>query len=401
MIGNPDAPARAGHVPALDVFRGLAALLMVVNHLGFWVLTPAAATHGASGALVFLGSFAPVLFFFAVGFGAGLAPSAGPLHARLDKALLLIAADQLMFWAGGVPAGLDFFGFIALSMLVVWAVQRSARPVVFAVVLICLVFLGRYALTGPLPGEMESSPVARWLLGRPVKHVSYPAAPWLIFPLLGFLLALGWRRTHSRPGTRAWAAVAAGAATCMLAALVLAYRGAPFFRWGMVSAGFFVLAVGVAMTSVLAAVAAHRYAPRLASMLSLSGVASFAVVPIHHALIHTGVLPRDTTSVLGFIVLAAAAVAAAFALSHAFERGLKRFWPSRPGARPLVFAALAVGVLAATTFLLGARGAVDAGNLTAAAAQLVLVAFFAWRVGPLSSWMPSRRRKAAVAARSG
>lgn len=401
MTRFPAAPARDGHVPALDVFRGLAALLMVVNHVGVSVLTPEAATHGWAGALVFLGSFAPVLFFFAVGFGAGLAPAPGPFLPRLDKALLLVLADQLMFWAGGVPAGLDFFGFIALSMLVVWAVQRSTHPVAIAVALVGATFVARYAFTGPLPGDLESSLVVRWLLGRSVLHVSYPAAPWLIFPLLGFLLAFGWRRVHGRPGALAWGALAAAAAACLLAALALALRDAPFFRWGVVSGGFFILAVGVALASALAAFGAHRYAPRAASLLALSGVASFAVVPIHHALIHSGLLPRETTSALGFGIMAAAASAAAFVLSRAFEAALQRFWPQRPGPGQVALWALGAGALAACAFVLGARGQQDAGNLLAAAAQLVLVAFFAWRVSPLGSLLPLRRRKGAVAARSG
>lgn len=401
MIRTPPAPARDGHVPALDVFRGLAALLMVVNHVGFWTLSPTAAAQGVTGSLVFLGSFAPVLFFFAVGFGAGLSSGPGPLQARLDKALLLLAADQLMFWAGGVAAGLDFFGFIALSMLVVWAVQRSAHPVGLALALIAAAFLARYAITGPLPAGLDNSLLARWLLGRSVLHVSYPAAPWLVFPLLGFLLALGWRRLHGHPGARVWAALAAAAGACLLVALAFALRGAPFFRWGVVSAGFFILAVGLALACALVAAGLQHRFPRAASLLALGGVASFAVVPLHHALIHSGALPRGLVSPAAFVMLATTCVVVAFAASRGFAAALRRFWPRPPGAIGLVLAALGTCVLAAAAYVLGARGAPNVGNLAAAAAQLGLVAFFAWRVGLLGQLRTFRARKEAVAARSG
>ena len=72
-MASTASPTAADRVAELDLLRGFAALLMVFNHVGYAALSPQAAQHGASGAIVFLGSVAPVLFFFATGFGGGLA----------------------------------------------------------------------------------------------------------------------------------------------------------------------------------------------------------------------------------------------------------------------------------------------------------------------------------------
>src|SRR3954451_2939317 len=112
---QPDTSSR---VPALDLFRAAAAALMVLNHAGFALMGRDAAVQGASGLVVFLGSFAPVLFFFATGWGAGLRDrrSTKPLGDVLDKALLLALADQFLHWRIGRPLGLDFFAFIGVSL---------------------------------------------------------------------------------------------------------------------------------------------------------------------------------------------------------------------------------------------------------------------------------------------
>ena len=105
--------------PELDVLRGMAAVLMIVNHAGYRLLSPQDALNSWVSPGVFLGSFAPAVFFFATGFGIGLSRSVLP--ARLDwtglawKAALLTVADQFFYWSKGVRLGLDFFSFIAIA----------------------------------------------------------------------------------------------------------------------------------------------------------------------------------------------------------------------------------------------------------------------------------------------
>ena len=54
-------------IPELDTFRGVAAILMVINHAGFKLLEPDAALSGLSGGFVFSGAFGNV----AIKMGAG------------------------------------------------------------------------------------------------------------------------------------------------------------------------------------------------------------------------------------------------------------------------------------------------------------------------------------------
>lgn len=63
------------HWIELDVMRGLAALLMVVNHLEYKTLAQPLIKNSLVGNLVFVGSFAPVLFFFVTGVGYGIQSS--------------------------------------------------------------------------------------------------------------------------------------------------------------------------------------------------------------------------------------------------------------------------------------------------------------------------------------
>ena len=130
----PDTGSARAFLPELDTLRGPAAALMIANHAGVRVLAPAHASAGRSGALVFLGSFAPVVFFFATGFGIAVssrrAERAGAAWwSVLWKAALLVVADQFFFWRAGHAFGLDFFGFIALATVLVMAIAGLRRAV--------------------------------------------------------------------------------------------------------------------------------------------------------------------------------------------------------------------------------------------------------------------------------
>src|SRR5574338_814206 len=99
--------------PELDVLRGLAALLMIVNHAGYKILAPNLIEDGTfAGNLLFICSFAPVLFFFVTGVGYGIQSiqkkKVGHWHVILNKMFILVLADLLMHWSEGRWLGLDF-----------------------------------------------------------------------------------------------------------------------------------------------------------------------------------------------------------------------------------------------------------------------------------------------------
>jgi uncharacterized membrane protein len=127
-MASAASPSAADRVAELDLLRGTAASLMVFNHVGYAALNRTAAQEGVSGAIVFLGSMAPVLFFFAT----GPAARAGSWRSLADKVLLLMLADQFLGWTLGRPLGLYFFGFIAVSMVAARLVLATPRPVAVA-----------------------------------------------------------------------------------------------------------------------------------------------------------------------------------------------------------------------------------------------------------------------------
>jgi hypothetical protein len=343
---------------ALDVFRGLAAWLMVVNHAGFAWLSPEAATSGWAGGLVFLGGFAPVLFFFATGAGMGLSTGRlrrpGGLQDLLWKAGLLVVADQLLFLRHGQAWGLDFFGFIALSMVVVSLVDATRHPVRNALLLASLLLVARYGLVPLLKHGLPDQAWVHFLLGsQVVPNVSYPLAPWLTFPLVAYGLArLGWFPSVAAVATsasnkRTMVIVLLGA-SLVLASLVLFMRGGTFYRWGSMNAAFFMLAVGVIAWFVVFAETLDARGSRLANAVSLRGVAAFLVVPVHYAMIQgvAGLWPAPWSTGL-FLVAVVVAVVLSFAVSRWLAQGIAT-WPQQ-ALLPLL--ALLVVALALTVWL--------------------------------------------------
>jgi hypothetical protein len=256
---------------------------MVVNHAGFAWLGGNAAHEGWTGLLVFLGSLAPVFFFFATGAGAGLKPPGQPTHWRalLEKAAWLLLADQFLLWSHGLHWGMDFFGFIALSMLAVaWVADRSS-PRAWAICLSVLLLGIRYANRDAVAALTAPYGVLVWLTGVSGQPGwSYPLSPWLVAPLAGFVAARSLPQASPRAKQAATLACATGGG--LLTAWLYAH-GASFFRWGSVSAGFLLVSV---TSLVLAWWTCHRLAsiaPGLAKALSLRGAAALLVVPLHYA----------------------------------------------------------------------------------------------------------------------
>ena len=160
----------------LDLFRGCAAVLMVLNHAGFRWLAPEDAVGGTTGAIVFAGSAAPALFFFATGVGMGLARKVtADWSSLLRKVLLLFIADAFLNWAVHRWLGLDFFGFCAISMMAVALVDAAPRPRVVASIGIGVVLLLRYADASQVERLVVDQPWLGFVTGvAGVADVSYP-----------------------------------------------------------------------------------------------------------------------------------------------------------------------------------------------------------------------------------
>ena len=73
-----------------------------------------------------------------------------------------------------------------------------------------------------------------------------------------------------------------------LAGLFLAQRGASFFRWGTVGIGFYVVSFAIILGGIAISLALFTTSKlaNLQEALSLKGIASLAVVPIHYILIY-------------------------------------------------------------------------------------------------------------------
>jgi hypothetical protein len=329
VIPAPAASRAYAGSLALDVFRGLAAVLMVLNHAGFAWLDAAATGHGVSGLLVFTGSLAPVLFFLATGSAIGLAgggrASPGDWTSLAWKAALLLVADQLAILARSQQPGLDFFGFIALAMVVVTVVDRQRQPVRLACVLATMLLVMRLGVGPMLPPEVQRSPWGSFIFGafgRP--NVGYPLAPWMVFPLLGYALARAGLFPSDLPGQlsdesgrrrRAW--MAAVSVALLVATAGLAAMGKSFFRWGVMNAPFLVLSLGsVLFAAMLCSFAAARW-PQLFRHLALRGPAAYLVVPMHYGLIHvTKILLPAPWSPLAYVAGALCLVVLSIGLSR-------------------------------------------------------------------------------------
>lgn len=391
-----DRPRRAGGEntdippwPELDVLRGLAAIAMVGNHAVASWIAPTVERTWLAEALFLVGGFAPILFFFATGFGSGLQSlRSGRGEHRYGfarKLAILTLADQFMFWRWGKdPAfGIDFLTFIAISTAAVEPLRRMRRATLVALAAAALVLLGRFGLAPLLSGDPSSDPGVLWLLragGRlATPGVAYPPLPWLAVPLVGFALGRELGAQRGRITARPVRAISIAASVALLGAsacLALEARGFDVNRYGVMSAGYLPLvfaAVG-AFAAVAFAIARH---PALARAVELRGVASLAVVPLHFALLYE--LAPALRPAPGDLALATAVALSALAcvgVSKAFARGLELALARTSHASRAVgtgFLAAWV-VFAIAVMLVPIETSSHARNQIAAGAQLALCA---------------------------
>lgn len=382
------------HWTELDVLRGLAALMMILNHLGYKILAPNLANSGLAGSLLFISSFAPVIFFFVTGVGYGIQSSrkkkSSPWYGILNKFLILVLADLLMHWSEGRWLGLDFLGFIALSSLVLEFIRRTNYPVTYCLVGFVLISLMRYVL-GPVIhshgyDKLAWGVVLNWILGSQVTPgVSYPLSPWIAYPFAGYIIGVAAMHYRGIIETHRWRVVSGllvlGGLPAIASLLFLKREGA-FFRWGMVGIGFYVVSFAVILIS-LAGVLAMCGNPRLKvcqDALSLKGIASLAVVPVHYFLIYLVVLAGVTgVDLFRYSLIAIAVLAGSFFLARAVEN-LSQLIRQVKTQKVVWFGLVALFVLAAILTLFYSQQSTSLALFPRTLGQLVLCLLFVIRL---------------------
>jgi uncharacterized membrane protein len=314
----------------LDLLRGLAIVLMIINHVGVRILEPEAQAMRSSQAILLLSSFAPVLFFFCTGFGAGLGDRRVTISSRLSsiwRACLLVVADQFFWWKNGIPYGLDFLAFIGLASILLNAIRGRRDSVSLCLGLIAATIVLRFGLGPWLRNRMVLPGLGEWFLGtNPLANISYPFSPWMVYPLLGFVLARCYRGTTPLGLPQRWPLLAVMTIIAISSAGFLYLHQAVFFRWGTMSFAYFTLSIGVLLAFVFIAWLIKSNHPFTSRALSVRGPTSFTVVPVHYALIELTMRLLDRRLLLmPTLGLMVALSAASILLSRAFMFCLARW----------------------------------------------------------------------------
>jgi hypothetical protein len=276
----------------LDFLRAQAACFMIATHLG--VDTPASEASRSVQILVFLGSFAPVLFFFLTGLGYGI-QSASRKHLRgqgyLIKVGTLLLADALMWMKPGTYVGNDFLGFIGFSMLLLEWIRRLPQNLAIAATIGVFSVLVRFGLgpvlRSPQGSESIASPLG-FLIGiYGMEAFSFPPCPWLSYPMSGYVLGRAVA-LHREVLTSRWNTVLAVlfgfAAVMLLSTVALSVRGAVLFRYGTMSFAYYLgsLAVITICLALSLIVCRWRSVNPLIDFISLGGIRSLTIVPLHY-----------------------------------------------------------------------------------------------------------------------
>lgn len=277
----------------IDLLRGIAILMMVTNHFGYIFLSPVEQNSLFIAPLIFLGSFAPVVFYFVTGLGYGINYSKpikrGYWFDVLFKALVLILVERATHLLDGKLVGMDFLSFIAL-ILVILSIVRYYNFGFKTLLGIAAGLLGvRYFIGSVLLSEKEVSPVLAWLIGNTaLKNFSYPITPWLVYPLLGYCLG----KLIKQEKLSFLKLITSYKTEIMLSGLLIIIL---FFsivwlkddfvlnRWGRMSLDYFILS---ALLLLLLVVLSPSLADKSYSyLISIEGLTSLIVVPVHYFLL--------------------------------------------------------------------------------------------------------------------
>ncbi len=357
----------------LDFLRGIAIVLMIINHVGIRLLNSHEQQQGLLGAIVFFGSFAPVVFFFTTGFGIGIAKrkvTVSGFRSTFLKAALLLLADQMMFWVNAVPLGLDFLGFIAFSSVLVTAVAACKRPQTVCGAVIAVALVLRFGIGPWLHAHQQLHVEVAWLFGvSPIDGISYPFSPWVVYPMLGFLMAYRYTAARDLGKSFLWPWVSAPGIVSLGLTAILYRAHAVFFRWGTVSFAFFVLSIAVISVCILCAWHFWTNRSLLPRLLSLRGISSLAVVPIHFALIEILVaLGVTSLSEPNALITMAMLIAVSIFLARSFAVGVNGLVPNTvvyPLVALVIFSVITIWLISRPFFAIFA--AMVIGQLSIAA----------------------------------
>lgn len=325
---KPIARRPSGALVELDVFRGIAAVLMIINHTGNELLVRSGGSVQPATLLVFAGSFAPALFFLATGFGIALSSTKKEPDAWIStvwKAAILVLADQLFWWNDGTRLRLDFFSFIAIATLLITPLSRLRKSVSIAIALLVCAIATRYILMPTFGHLISANGLIAWIAGTPgIERISYPFSPWIVYPLGGYIMGRIFLQQQGKRNTHIFISsiliIAAGAIS-----ILLYQKHKVFFRWGTVSFSYFALSLFVVGISGYLAILLAKCHHSIRSAISLRGVASFLVIPLHYALIHYAKGSINTPKTLPeFIFTATSIIVLSFACAKLFDRILNR-----------------------------------------------------------------------------
>jgi hypothetical protein len=236
------------------------------------------------------------LFFFITGVGYGLqsGQTIKPNYWSdvIYKVIILILADQFFFWKKGELIGLDFLGFIALSTLVMAGIRVTKKPLLYAIIGFIAVFILRY-LVGPYLDDsgIQVPSIVTWVIGtKGLSNISYPLSPWLTYPFLGYIVGVGviqYQKKLEFDRLSIIVKLLLFSLVPVIGSFLFWYKGASLFRWGTVSLGFYlssfaILLISLAFSLLIKLIPSTTFYQH---SLSLRGVSSLAVVPIHYALI--------------------------------------------------------------------------------------------------------------------
>ncbi|MFT6331032.1 MAG: putative membrane protein, partial [Bermanella sp.] len=225
--------------PVVDVLRGVAVIFMLLNHAAVKWIEVDEVNVGLAGTLNFIGSFAPVMFFFITGIGYGLAHQIGKPAKTKDvmvKAGILIVADLFMRGGDFTSFGWDFLAFIGFSMLLLHCLRGRRFGMLSAFMLIGVFLVTRFLL-GPLYEARIEQPdyAMQALLGmRGLNGISYWFTPWFIYPLAGFILghwASNFTATITKNPINVFLFFTISGASIAVVSFILESKGMSLFRW--------------------------------------------------------------------------------------------------------------------------------------------------------------------------
>jgi len=310
--------------------------------------------------LLLITSYAPVLFFFTSGLGAGIQSHAKHktfnLLSTLYKFILLIVADLFFAFGKGELLGFDFLGFIAVIVLLLEPIKYSNYARWICVIGISIIFALRFIIAPELHPENTSmlNIIINWMLGHRIENCSYPFSPWMTYPLLGFLIGSGIAKAidpikfmHQKPTQFLLFFVGL---IFSIGSAFLYSRGVSFFRWGAVGFGFYALSFGIIALSMILVLLGNRIKDKL-SLFYIGGAASLAIVPVHYFIIYVlkemGLKNLET---LSFSITAMTALIMSFASVKYIDRAFKDLQPYLSNKKSIILIMLVISGLAISAY---------------------------------------------------